>query len=459
MPVFEVLGGTRNVKNTLNYCENETVTTNKGQKVNKCALKAGVNCDITDIHSDFEETRTYFNKSGGRQGMHFALSFDPKELPNTLRNQQKCLEMGIELAGKIAKDYESGVFVHVDQDHLHCHIVTNSVAFQTGKKYHMEKNKDLVILRNLSDQICKEHGIEPLETYKGSNRAEKSVEKRIKERGGVTWKSEIVEAVNAAKKIALSPDHYKELLFEKGVDMYKRGEQSFGYEHIGQREAGNTKFRMRDSNKALEDNHYDDVLQQIQNNQNHQLEPEKTVEQVKRAPKSSSTISLPPVSDDFEETIAQSQAEKADIRANTSRQLEEADTEEKRAEIKEKEAFKLQQAEIEKEIRLKDAEFYSFFQKMLEKLPYTTFPDIEEVGRNTSFYFGGFTKKRFKVTLERENECISLSKKENNHYEEQDLAFLQDRKDVTRLEERIANQAALQEQQAHLFFRRSGPEL
>lgn len=96
---------------------------------------------------------------------------------------------------------------------------------------------------------------------------------------------------------------------------------------------------------------------------------------------------------------------------------------------------------------------------MLEKLPYTTFPDIEEVDRNTSFYFGGFTKKRFKVTLERENECISLSEKENDHYEEQDLAFLQDRKDVTRLEERIANQAALQEQQAHLFFRRSGPEL
>lgn len=462
MPVFEVFGGTRNVNSTLDYCENEKVTNSKKQEVNKCALKAGVNCDIADIRSDFEETRNYFNKTGGRQGVHCGLAFSQKELPNTLENQQKCLEIGMAVVEKIAPGHEAGVYVHVDRNHLHCHMVLNSVNFQTGMKYHMEKDKDLVILRNLSDQVVKAHGIEPLEAYKGVERAEKSVEKRIKQRGGVTWKSEVVEAVKYAKENALSEDHFKELLAEKGVERYQRGEKSFGYEHVGQREAGKTKFRMRDSNKALEGNHYSDVLKQIQLNQNKQKEapaPEKGSERLKTIQPSAPSVSLPPVEDEFEETIEQNQAKKADIRAHTAHQLEEADSEEKRAEIKEKEAFELQQAEIEKEIRLKETEFYDFFRKMQTKLPYTTFPDVEENGRDTHFYFGGGTRKQYRVSFEREFDCISLSKQDNEGYKEQDVAFLQDRKDVERIQERISKQAVQQERNARLYRGQSGLEL
>lgn len=457
MPVFEVLGGTRDVNATLAYCENEQVTNSKGQEVNKCALKAGVNCDIADIRSDFEETRNYFNKNGGRQGMHFALSFDKNELPNTLANQQKCLEMGISLAGRIAKGHESGVFVHVDQNHLHCHIVTNSVAFESGKKYHMEKDKDLVILRNLSDEVCKENGIEPLENYKGTVRAEKSVEKRIAARGGVTWKSEIVEAVKYAKGNALSEDHFNELLAEKGVEYYQRGEKSFGYEHVGQREAGKTKFRMRDSNKALEGNHYPDVLKQIQVNQKQQIglisleeSPEKTKHVSKHA-----VFTLPPAPDDFEETIEHNQAKKADIRANTSHQLEEAENEDKRAEIKEKEAFELQQAEIDKEIRLKESEFYKFIYTLQKDFSISSSQEIEEKGDKTNFYFGGFTRKKYRVSLEREDDCISFSEKEDENYKDLDIAFIPDQNDVKRLKRKIFDNAENQSQQAIMYRRRS----
>lgn len=268
MPVLEALNGTGNVNGTLGYCEKEK----NREGISKCTLKAGVNCDIHDIKSDFEETRNYFNKTGGRQGMHFSLSFSPEELPKTLDNQQKCLDIGVEVAEKIAKGHESGVFVHVDRSHLHCHIVVNSVSYETGKKYHMEQNKDLVIVRNSSDQICKKHGVGILEPYKGNKTAKKGVEMRIKQRGGVAWKDEIVEAVNYAKQNALSEKHYKELLAEKGVEMYQRGEKSFGYEHIGQREAGKSKYRLRDRNKALDGNHYEDVLKQIERNQEKQRE-------------------------------------------------------------------------------------------------------------------------------------------------------------------------------------------
>lgn len=455
MPVFEVLGGTRNVNATLNYCENEQVTNSTGRKINKCALKAGVNCDIADIRSDFEETRNYFNKNGGRQGMHFVLSFNPRELRNTLLNQQKCLEIGTILAEKIAQDHESGVFVHVDQDHLHCHIVTNAVAFKSGKKYHMEKDKDLVILRNLSDEVCKDYGIQPLEAYKGAVRAEKSVEKRILDRGGVTWKSEIVQAVKYAKENALSEDHFKALLAEKGVERYQRGEKSFGYEHVGQREAGKTKYRMRDTNKALEGNHYSDVLKQIQANQNpphKNVASHQTLERTQ--PAFSSPIHLPPVTDDFEKTIALNKAKKSDIRAHTSRQLAESKTEAERAQIKQKEAFELQQAEIDKEIHLKEAEFYKFFDNLQSEFSYTTHSELEKEKGNPTFYFGGSIRKKYRVSFEKEREGISFSTYEEDDYKEVEFADFSNQEHTKRLKKQIYEQAENQVQQAIMERRR-----
>ncbi|WP_206631375.1 relaxase/mobilization nuclease domain-containing protein, partial [Mesorhizobium sp. M7A.F.Ca.MR.362.00.0.0] len=205
----------------IHYCEKEIILDPEtGQHRNKCILKAGVNCDIADIREDFAETRHYFDKTDGRQAMHFVLSFHPNELPNTPDNYEKCLEIGMNLAAQISKGHESGCFVHSDQEHLHCHIVTNSVNYENGRKFHMEKNKDLVLFRHISDQICKEYGIEPLESYKGEHVQEKNAEKRIKARGGVTWKDEIREAISYAKERANNIENYKELLAEKGIEMY-----------------------------------------------------------------------------------------------------------------------------------------------------------------------------------------------------------------------------------------------
>lgn len=176
--------------------------------------------------------------------MHFVLSFDPKELPNTPDNQEKCLEIRMDLASRIAKEYESGCFVHADQNHLHCHIVTNSVNYETGRKFHMKKGQDLVLFRNISDQVCKEHGIEPLDAYKGENVREKNAQKRIKSCGTKTWKDEIREAIGYAKERATNMDSYKKLLAEKSVEMYERSENTKGYIHIGQRDSGAKALRV-----------------------------------------------------------------------------------------------------------------------------------------------------------------------------------------------------------------------
>src|SRR5699024_6112431 len=338
MPTLEVIGGTRDVNATIDYCMKDKVKDPETKElVNKCVLKAGVNCDIDDIHSDFQETRDFFEKDDGRQGMHLTASFSSKELSvDRLSDHEKCLQIGVEVAEKIAKGHEAGVFVHIDRNHLHCHIVLNSVNFETGKKYHMEKNKDLVIIRNQFDQICEKNGEKRLETYKGQSVVEKNAEKRIKGRGQVPWKQEIRDAIGYAKENAHSFEQYKQLLLEKGVEYYERGEKTKGYVHLATQEAGNPKCRIRERNKALDGGyHLADVMKQIEaNKQGSTVSKEEKQPEVKEAPKApvnaknSPSVSLPvPVSDNFEETIKDNQDKKQDIKENAGQQHQEEEDE------------------------------------------------------------------------------------------------------------------------------------
>ncbi|MDE5056007.1 relaxase/mobilization nuclease domain-containing protein [Niallia taxi] len=448
MPIFEALKGSSNANETINYCEKEIILDPEtGQQRKKCILKAGVNCDIADIREDFAETRHYFDKTDGRQAMHFVLSFHPKELPNTPDNYEKCLEIGMNLAAQIGKGHESGCFVHSDQEHLHCHIVTNSVNYENGRKFHMEKNKDLVLFRHISDQICKEHGIEPLESYKGEHVQEKNAEKRIKARGGITWKDEIREAISYAKERATNLEQYKELLAEKGVEIYQRGEKTTGYIHIARRDAGEKLFKLRDRNKALDDGyHLEDIIKSMARNKRIQQvngsgTKEKTLSDLgANKQQKSIPMDIPSIQDistnAFEETVQNAQEKKAAIKDSTAAELKNTKDEAQRIEIKRAEKFKLQQAELDKQIELRNQDFAEeMFQLLRKNFPNSTSKELEKTPKETSFYFGGATKKLYKVSYELDFQGISISRKtDTGIYEEQSFTPIQDatsRKKVT----------------------------
>src|SRR5699024_4541845 len=48
---------------------------------------------------------------------------------------EKANQVGLELAKKLAPNHEVAVYTHDDTNHVHNHIVINSVNFETGKKY------------------------------------------------------------------------------------------------------------------------------------------------------------------------------------------------------------------------------------------------------------------------------------------------------------------------------------
>ena len=63
-------------------------------------------------------------------------SFKPGEV-----TPEQCNQLGLELAEKIAPNHQVAVYTHADTNHVHNHIVINSIDLETGKNIKAIKTK------------------------------------------------------------------------------------------------------------------------------------------------------------------------------------------------------------------------------------------------------------------------------------------------------------------------------
>ena len=64
-------------------------------------------------------------------GYHLIHSYAPGEV-----TPRQAHELGVEFARRVlGEKYEVVVSTHLDHEHLHCHILFNSVSFVDGRKY------------------------------------------------------------------------------------------------------------------------------------------------------------------------------------------------------------------------------------------------------------------------------------------------------------------------------------
>ena len=94
-------------------------------------------------------TKGRYRKTDGRQYYHFVQSF--AETDNL--TPQEAHAIALELARREFPGFEVLVATHIDTDHLHSHLIVNSVSFQDGRKLH-QSAADLQAHRLASDQIC-----------------------------------------------------------------------------------------------------------------------------------------------------------------------------------------------------------------------------------------------------------------------------------------------------------------
>lgn len=99
----------------------------------------------------FQQEKKIWNKEGGRMCAHNIISWH-KDEKITL---EEAFAFGQEFAEKWFAGFQTLIAVHEDRDHIHCHMVTNSVSYEDGRKYHSSK-KDLEQMKQMTNQMCRD---------------------------------------------------------------------------------------------------------------------------------------------------------------------------------------------------------------------------------------------------------------------------------------------------------------
>ena len=137
------------LKNALEYIQNP-------DKTEECVLVGGINCLPDTAFEQMEETKNIFHKTGKRQGYHVIISFSPEE---KVTSEQAMYVLEHFAKDVLGDDYEAVYAVHTDREHMHGHLIWNSVSMTTGKKYNSPKNNWKNHLQPITNKYCDELGL------------------------------------------------------------------------------------------------------------------------------------------------------------------------------------------------------------------------------------------------------------------------------------------------------------
>ncbi|HDE6874043.1 TPA: relaxase/mobilization nuclease domain-containing protein [Staphylococcus aureus] len=216
------LGNTKSASRAINYAEK------------RAEEKSGLNCDIDYAKSSFKQTRALYGKENGIQAHTVIQSFKPGEV-----TPEQCNQLGLELAEKIAPNHQVAVYTHTDKEHVHNHIVINSIDLETGRKYQSNKQqRDFV--KQANDDICREHGLSVPERDTAKLRYTQA-EKSLIEKDQYSWKDDLREKIEHAKEHTSDFKSFSEHLEKSGIEFKVRGKNvSYKPENVNKWVRGKT---------------------------------------------------------------------------------------------------------------------------------------------------------------------------------------------------------------------------
>ena len=140
----------------------------KDEKTDQRLFVAGINCPKQRAYESMMAVKQRFGKTGGIVAWHGFQSFAEGEV-----TPEEAFEIGKETARRMWGDkYQVVVTVHLNTDNLHCHFVVNPISFKDGIRF-QNKIYNHRRLREISDEVCREHGKSVLENsnfYGGKSR-------------------------------------------------------------------------------------------------------------------------------------------------------------------------------------------------------------------------------------------------------------------------------------------------
>ena len=196
-------------------------------------LAGGINCLPDSAYEQMKATKQMFGKAGGRQGYHFVISLKPDE---------GTPEIMYDIAMRFAEEafggeYETVVAVHTDRNHLHAHIIINSVNMVTGYKFQYHEGDWKYKFQPITNKLCEEYGlhITPAEYSKEpTNMARPQWER------GQVFSKWIEQDARFCALNAENMEHFIFLLEKQGFEV-KQGE------HIAVKVPGMKRFKRLDT--------------------------------------------------------------------------------------------------------------------------------------------------------------------------------------------------------------------
>ena len=194
---------TTHLKNALEYIQNP-------DKTEECVLVGGINCLPDTAFEQMEETKNIFNKTGKRQGYHVIISFSPEEKVTAEQAMYVLEHFAKDVLGN---DYEAVYAVHTDREHMHGHLIWNSVSMTTGKKYNSPKGNWKNHLQPITNKYCDELGLSIMPAEYSRNPKNISRDKWEKE---MSMKDIILRDAKMCAYAAGNVEHFKYLMKRLG---------------------------------------------------------------------------------------------------------------------------------------------------------------------------------------------------------------------------------------------------
>ena len=203
-------GGRGALGGVLRYVQQEEKTTWEDRR-----LVSGWNCTAQSVCSEMQLTKERFHKTDGRQYYHFVQSFaETDDL-----TPQEAHAIALELVQREFPNFEVLVATHIDTDHLHSHLVVNSVSFQDGRKLH-QSTADLQAHRMANDEICAAHGLEilppPQKQVKQKRMSTREYRSAAK---GESWKFRLMNTIDQCMRYAASKEEFISLMESEGYQV------------------------------------------------------------------------------------------------------------------------------------------------------------------------------------------------------------------------------------------------
>ena len=226
MPIVKFVKNSHQSKTALQKSIEYVTQEKKTLADNGMRYVSGINCNGLNAYNEMMLTRSVYPFQGTNKSERFFYqyiqSFDSKD--NITADEVHAI--ALEFAEKAWKNHEVVVATHIDRGHLHSHFIISPINLETGKRLR-QTPQTLKHLRQLSDEICRQHGVKVLEPYDYKKPAGLTQGEMRAAEKGESWKFQLMFVIDAAMKQCKNKHDFFEFMKQHGYQVRWTGERKY----------------------------------------------------------------------------------------------------------------------------------------------------------------------------------------------------------------------------------------